>query len=156
MLTGQPNPQSIINEYISGKVVLDSTTKHYVLPALNVCNNFATIDYDAHIITKTDYTINQVFRSMTVQELNTLRTICELESNQLLTILAMSAQKPHLAGFLLTGSRSNFLYIEGSTAWLYDCPHFLSPLYNADRCFDRIPILQRYPHVCRSHYLTNI
>ena len=32
------------------------------------------------------------------------------------------------------------MYVEGSTAWLYDCPHFLSPLYKADRFFDRIPI----------------
>ena len=77
---------------------------------------------------------------MTVQELNTLHTICELERNQLLTILAMSVQNPQLAGFLLTGNRRNFLYVEGSTAWLYDCPHFLSPLYKADRCFDRLPI----------------
>ena len=30
MHTGQPNPQAIINEYISGKTVLDSRTKHYV------------------------------------------------------------------------------------------------------------------------------
>ena len=81
-----------------------------------------------------------VFRSMTVQELNTLHTVCELERNQLLTILAMSVQNPQLAGFLLTGNRSNFLYVEGSTAWLYDCPHFLSPSYKSDRCFDRIPI----------------
>ena len=51
----------------------------------------------------------------------------------------MSVQNPQLAGFLLTGNRSNFLYVEGSTAWLYDCTHFLSPLYIADRCFDRIP-----------------
>ena len=77
---------------------------------------------------------------MTVQELNTLHTICELEKNQLLTKLAMSVQNPQLAGFLLTGTRSNFLYVEGSTAWLYDCPHFLSPLYKAVRCFDRIHI----------------
>ena len=69
-------------------------------------NNFATIEYDAHINTKIDYTINHVFRCMTVQELTTLQTICELERNQLLTILAMSAQNPQLAGFLLTG---NFL-----------------------------------------------
>ena len=69
---------------------------------------------------------------MTVQELNTLHTVCELERNQLLTILAMSVQNPQI--------RSNFLYVEGSTAWLNDCPHFLSPLYKADRCFDRIPI----------------
>ena len=52
----------------------------------------------------------------------------------------MSVQNPQLAGFLLTGNRSNFSYVEGSTAWLYDCPHFLSLLYKADRCFDRIPI----------------
>ena len=77
---------------------------------------------------------------MTVQELNTLHTICELERNQLLTIFAMSVQNPQLADFLFTGNRSNFLYVEVSTAWLYDCPHFLSPLYKADRCFDRISI----------------
>ena len=60
---------------------------------------------------------------MTVQELNTLHTVCELERTQLLTILAMSVKNPQLAGFLLTGNRCNFLYVEGSTAWLYDCPH---------------------------------
>ena len=48
--------------------------------------------------------------------------------------------KPQLAGFLLTGNRSNFLYVEGSTAWLYDCPHYLSPLCISDQCFDKIPI----------------
>ena len=77
---------------------------------------------------------------MTVQVLNTLHTVCGLERNQLLTKLAMSLQNPQLAGFLLTGKRSNFLNFEGSTAWLDDCTHFLSPLYKADRCFDRIPI----------------
>ena len=156
--TGQPNPQSIMAEYISGKIVLDSTTKHYVFPALNVSNNFATIDYDANNNTKIDYTITHVVRSTTVQELNTLHKICELERNQRLTILAMSVQNHQIAGFLLTGNRSNFLYVEGSTAWLYDCPHFSSPSYKADRCFDRIPILYKdiLPHVCRSHYSTNI
>ena len=77
---------------------------------------------------------------MTVAELNTLHTVCELERTQLLTILAMSVKNPQLAGFLLTQNRSNFLYVEGSTAWLYDCPHFLSPLYITDKCYDRIPI----------------
>ena len=140
MHTGQPNPTSIINEYISGKLVINHSNNKYVFPALNVSNNFATIDYDAHINTKIDNTINHVFRSMTVQELNTLHTVCELERSQLLTILAMSVQNPQLAGFLSTGNRSIFLYVEGSTAWLNDCPHFLSPIYIADRCFDRIPI----------------
>ena len=80
---------------------------------------------------------------MSVQELNTLHTVCELKRTQLLTILAMSVKNPQLAGFLLTGDRSNFLYVKESTAWLYDCPHFLSPLYKADKCFDRIPIHNR-------------
>ena len=80
---------------------------------------------------------------MTVQELNTLHRACELERTQLLTIFAMPVKNPQLAGFLLTGNRSNFLYVEGSTAWLYDCPHFSSPQYRADKCFDRIPIHYR-------------
>ena len=109
MHTGQPNPHSMIDEFISGKIVLDTSNNNFLFPALNVSNNFATIDYDAHINTKIDYTISHVFRSMTVQELNTLHTICKLERNQLLTILAMSVQNPQLAGFLLIGNRSNFL-----------------------------------------------
>ena len=60
---------------------------------------------------------------MKVQELNTLHTLCGLERSHLLTILAMSVKNPQLASFLLTGNRSNFLYVEGSIAWLYDCPH---------------------------------
>ena len=116
MHTGQPNPQSMINEYISGKLALDNSNTKFIFPALNFSNNFATINYDAHINTKTDSTINHVFRSRTVQELNTLHIVCELERNQLLTKLAMSVQNPQLAGLLLTGNRNNFLYVEGSTA----------------------------------------
>ena len=46
---------------------------------------------------------------MTVKELNTLHTNCDLECKQVLTILAMSVQTPKIAGFLLTGNRSSFL-----------------------------------------------
>ena len=108
MHPGQPNPHSMSDEYISGKIILDNSNNKLVFPALYVSNNVATIDYDAHINTKIDYTINHVFRSLTVQEPNTLHTICELERNQFLTILAMSVQNPQLG-----------------TAWLYDCPHLL-------------------------------
>ena len=73
MLTGQPNPSSIIHEHITGKLI--HSNNKYIFLALNVSNNFATIDYDAHVNPKIDYTINHVFRSMTVQELNTLHTI---------------------------------------------------------------------------------
>ena len=143
MNNGQPRPHSIIDQNISGRIQFDTSNQKYIFPALNVSNNFATLDYDAHINTKIDFTKNHVFKSMTVQELNTLHTICELERTQLLTTLAMSVKNPQLAGFLLTGSCSNFLYVEGSTAWLYDYPHFISPLYKADECFDRIPIHYR-------------
>ena len=68
MHTRQPNPQYRIKEYISGRIVLNNSNNKCMFPALNVSNNFATIDYDAHYFTKIDYTINQVFRSMTVQE----------------------------------------------------------------------------------------
>ena len=53
---------------------------------------------------------------MTVQELNTLQSACELERNQLLTIPAMSVQNTQLAAFLSTRNCSNFLYVEISTA----------------------------------------
>ena len=72
MQTGQPNPHSMIDGYISGKIVLDTSNNKLIFTALNVSNNFATIDYDAHINTKIDYTINHVFRSMTVQYKNSI------------------------------------------------------------------------------------
>ena len=72
--------------------------------------------------------------------MNTLYTIYEVERNQLLIILAMSVKNPQLAGFLLTQNRSNLCYVEGSTAWLFDCPHHLSPLYVAEECYDKIPV----------------
>ena len=96
MHTGQRNPQSKINEYISGEIVLDNFYNKFIFPALIVSNNFATIEYDAQRITEFDYTINHVFRSTTVQELNTRHTVCELERNQNFTLLAMSVQSLNL------------------------------------------------------------
>ena len=143
MNNGQPRPHSIIDQKTSGEIQFDTSNQKYIFPALTVSNSYATLDYDAHINTKIDFTINHVIKSMTVQDLNTLHTVCDLESAQLLTILAMSVKNHPLAGFLLTGNRSNFLYAEGSTAWLFDCPPFISPLFRADKCFDRIPIHYR-------------
>ena len=58
----------------------------------------------------------------------------------MLAPLAVSVQNPRLAVYVLMGNPSNFFYVEGSTACLYDCPQFFSPLYEADNCFDCIPI----------------
>ena len=86
MNNGQPRPHSIIDQKVSGKIQFDTSNKKYISPALNVSNNFAILDYHAHINTKIDFTINHVFKSKTVQEINTLHTVCELEKTQLLTI----------------------------------------------------------------------
>ena len=90
MNTGQPRPHSMIDQRISGEIQYDNTIKKYIFPALNISNKLATLDYDAHINTKIDFTINHVFKPMSVQELNTLHTVCELERSQLLTILLTS------------------------------------------------------------------
>ena len=52
----------------------------------------------------------------------------------------MSIQKPQFACYLSTRNGGNILYAEGSTAWLYDCPLFLSTLYEAYKGFEHIPI----------------
>ena len=53
----------------------------------------------------------------------------------------LAMQNTRLAGSMLTGSRSMFLNTDGSVAWLYHCPKFLSPLIVLEKCYDRIPIL---------------
>ena len=40
MHTGQPNPHSMIDEYNSGKNLLDNSNNKFIFPALNVSNNF--------------------------------------------------------------------------------------------------------------------
>ena len=77
---------------------------------------------------------------MDLQELMTLDRICKLERTQLLTIIAISEQIPQLDGFHSTGNLCNFLYVESSTACVKYCPLFLSTLYDADKCFARVPI----------------
>ena len=139
MHTGQPNPQSMIDEYNSGKIIIGRIHIKYLFLALNVSNDFATIDYEAYLNTKIYYTINHVFLydcTKTEYPSYSLRTRTKSTSYNTCNV----STKHQFSGFLLTGNRSNFLYVEGSTAWSYDCPHFLSLLYKADRCFDRIPI----------------
>ena len=49
MSNGQPRPHSITDHKIRGKIQFDTSNQKYLFPALNVSNNFATLDYDAHI-----------------------------------------------------------------------------------------------------------
>ena len=70
---------------------------------------------------------------MIIQELNLLHIICELQR------LAMSVQKPQLVGYLLKGNRSNFPYVEVSTAWLCDSSRLLLPPYEVGKCYNKKP-----------------
>ena len=74
-------------------------------------------------------------------EMTLLQNQCELERTQIFTILMLAMQNTRLAGYMLTGNRSMFLVTDGSVAWLYHCPKFLSPLRVLHKCCDRIPIL---------------
>ena len=81
MHTGQPNPQSITNEKISGKRVSNnSIIIKYVFSRIKcfweVWYNWLLCTYEY----KNWYTINHyVFRLKTVQELNTLNSLYEIE-----------------------------------------------------------------------------
>ena len=65
----------------------------------------------------------------------------------ILNTVMLSFESQRLAGYILTRSRSMFLdrkAISGSTtAWLYHCPNFYSPLQLMDACYYRIPIMYR-------------
>ena len=114
MKTGNENPivadkeSSFIQEPTSSPLVFDSVKNKYNFPPVVASNSFGTLDYDVQIKTKIDFSVNHVFISMSIPELNTIHHICELEPTQLLTIIAMSVENPQLAAYLLTGNRSKF------------------------------------------------
>ena len=119
----------------------DPYIKQYLQNKAHSTFQFGTVDVPAHFNSKIDYTVNHIYEIMTTSEINTLTQICELERTQILTILSLAQTNPYMAGFLLTGNRSNFVHIEGASLWLYECQHHLSPLYtNNNKCFDKIPI----------------
>ena len=43
---------------------------------MNDSNSHGTVDYDAHFDTKIEFSINQVIKSMSILEMNTLHHIC--------------------------------------------------------------------------------
>ena len=78
-------------------------------------------------------------KSVTIQELNIIHHICELERTQLITIIALAFQNHDFAGYVSTGIRSKFLYVEDTTACLKDCPHFFPSRYEFDKGYFCIP-----------------
>ena len=59
----------------------------------------------------------------------------------MLTVLMLAKQNTSPAGYVLIGKISMFLGTDGSVAWLYHCPIFLSPPRVPDKWYDRILIL---------------
>ena len=86
----------------------------------------------AHINPTIDFVMNHVNVTMTSAELNTLTQLCEFERTQIRLSLAKAQTNPNLAGYQLTGNRSNFVHVEGSSLWLNSCQKYLSPLYTHD------------------------
>ena len=99
------------------------------------------MDYELHLGTKLDYIMYFNTKQLRHSEVKLLQNQCELERTQMLTILMLAVQNTRLVGYMLTGNRSMFLDTDGSVAWLYHCPKFLSPLSVLGKCYDRIPIL---------------
>ena len=79
---------------MSSTLAFDSVKhKSYFLP-LNDSVKFSTVDCVGHIQNKIGYSINHVSICMTVQELNAVYHICEIERTQMLRKMAMSVQNP--------------------------------------------------------------
>ena len=149
MNTGNINPIAVDEDSLftqsyschSLKLVFDSAKiKDYFSP-FNDSNKFGTVDYDAYIKFKIDYSTKHVLKWKTIQELNALHHVWELERTQFLYIEAICVQNLPLAGYVLTGNRINFVSVDGSTVWLCDCPPFFPHLYETDKkSIDCIPI----------------
>ena len=99
-----------------------------------------SIDYELHQNIKTDYITFKIFEVLHEDDLKVLQNICELERMQLQTVLALAIESPALAGYLLTGNRSNFIHIDGNIAYLFACKQELSPLYLDGKCYNKIPV----------------
>ena len=94
------------------------------------------IDYELHLRTKLDFIVYFNTKQLRHSEMTLFQNQCQLERTQMLAM-----QNTRLAGYMLTGNKSMFLDTDGSVAWLYHCPKFLSPLRVLDTCYDRIPML---------------
>ena len=106
MNTGNGNPQVVDDESrvtqnsLSAPLALDSVHNKCYIPPLNDSNSFGIVGYDTHINSKIDYSINHVYKSTTLQILNTLHHVCE--RTQMLTVEAMSLQNPQFTAYLLS------------------------------------------------------
>ena len=164
MIFDFPKMNNFINSPLNSFLVNLCLLKYKRLfPDLGSSYNFASVDYEAHMNTKKVYSVNHVFKTKnkSVAGINTLHTTCEVEGTQLLTIDPRYVKNSHLVGFRLTQNCINFLYVEGSTTWLYDCPRHLSIFYKAEHSYDKIPffyldrVMYADPITCKTFNYAN-
>ena len=111
---------------LSSPLFFDSVEMKFYFPLLIDSIIFGIVDYEAHIYTKIDSSIDHVLKILTRQGLIALHHSCESERPHLLIRVAMSnvCPKSFFCWLPSTGSRKNFLYVQVSTAWLCDWLHF--------------------------------
>ena len=98
-------------------------------------------NYGTHMGMKLDYLFFQSSWKLQASELQPLKSQCEQERTQTLTILMLSFENPRLAGYNILGNRSMFLQTDGCLAWLYHCPIVHLPLHSMNQCYHRNPIV---------------
>ena len=107
---------------------------------MNDSSNFDTVDYDALINTKIDYSFNHVFNSKTIQELDSIRYIYELERTLLLIVFLMSDQNSHSVVTFFPGTAVTFSLYK---ALLLSYTNFLILFY---LCMKLMGVLIVYQH----------
>ncbi|MCP4521376.1 MAG: hypothetical protein GY827_06755, partial [Cytophagales bacterium] len=106
-----------------------------------VTQNFSkNLNYDLHMGMKIDFLIWKETELIRAAETELLKKICDLERDQKLQVLQVALVNQRLAGYLLTGNRSQFLQIHGAIAWLYNCEEKLSNHLQVEYCYNKIPI----------------
>ena len=98
----------------------DSNKSNETFLSLYDSSVIGTVDYDVRKQTKIDLSFNHVCKPLTIQELIGLHSICELETAELLNIIAMYFQNPQLFEYLFTANRRNLVCVGGSTASIFD------------------------------------
>ena len=76
------------------------------------------LDFELHQGTKLDYLFFESSKALECSEIQLLKNLCVKERTEILTILMLSMENPHLAGYMLTRNHSMFLSTNGSVTWL--------------------------------------
>ena len=76
------------------------------------------IDYQLHLGAKREFLMYFNTYKLRHSEL-TYEIQCKIERTKILKVLMLAMQNTRLAGYMLTGVRSVFLYTDGSVAWLF-------------------------------------